>query len=264
MKPMVLNKLLSFTEKNFNLIRRYLLWEIVFLCYTVVNVLAIGYIGKDAGDAERILFLMTGSLLWGFLSVLFHEISAAIAWERWEGTLEYTFMAPINRSIYIVGQSIFAVVYGVTRTAISLFIVVMFFDLSLKGANLASALLVLVASSVSFIGLGIIASILPLLSPEKGEGATHIFQAALLLVSGIYYSIDVLPGWMQALSVVSPATYTLRAMRAAILRGAGLKVIGPDVVLLLVSGLVLVPVGFAIFSVAERYAKRTGKLSRSG
>src|SRR5687767_15849306 len=55
--------------------------------------------------------------------------------------------------------------------------------------------------------------VFPVMSAERGAEATHIFQGSLLLVSGVYYPIEVLPGWMQPLSAISPATYTLSACR---------------------------------------------------
>lgn len=88
--------LIAFIERNFALIKRYLGWELVFLTYNIVNALAIGLIGARMGK-EMVLYLIVGAMVWGFLSILFHEISESIAWERWEGTIEYTFMAPINR-----------------------------------------------------------------------------------------------------------------------------------------------------------------------
>ena len=44
--------------------------------------------------------------------------------------------------------------------------------------------------SISLIGLGILASILPLLYPERGEQMSFMVQALVLLVSGVYYSVD--------------------------------------------------------------------------
>lgn len=264
MKIKELYKLIAFTEKNFNLMKKYLVWEIVFLFYTIVNMLVIGYIGKETGDDQRVMFLMIGSLLWGFLSSIFQELSVSVAWERWEGTLEYTFMAPMHRSIYIFGQSLFAVIYGILRTLIALFFAIIFFDISMAGSNFTSAVMVLAIAGLSFIGLGITASILPLLYPEKGEGATRIIEAGLLLVSGIYYNIDILPVWMQKLSVFSPATYTLRAMRASLLDGAGIMDIWTDLFMLLIFGIILIPAGFFAFYLAESYAKKVGKLSRHG
>jgi ABC-2 type transport system permease protein len=67
---------------------------------------------------------------------------------------------------------------------------------------------------------------------------------------------------MQWIAKISPATYALRGIRAAILDGAGLA--WGDVWPLLVIGAVSVPLGLVIFRAGERYAKQHGKLKRSG
>lgn len=254
---------IAFVERNFALIKRYFGWELVFLSYNIVNALAIGLIGVHLGK-EMVLYLIIGALVWGFLSILFHEISESIAWERWEGTIEYTFMAPISRFVHLIGNCLHAVTYGVIRSTLILLIVVFFFNISIKGANLLGLVIILLVSGLSFVGLGLVAAILPLLSTEKGVYATHIFEAVLLLISGVYYEIDVLPTWIRPLSYISPATYTLRAMRAALLEGAAMKQLLPTILLLVAVGIVLIPFGMFIFREAELYAKRTGKLKRSG
>jgi ABC-2 type transport system permease protein len=53
-------------------------------------------------------------------------------------------------------------------------------------------------------------------------------------------------------------------MRAALLDGAGTATLLPHLGRLVIIGLVAVPLGLAIFRQAETYAKRTGKLKRSG
>jgi len=111
------------------------------------------------------------------------------AWERCEGTIEYTLMAPVSRFTHLVGTTLFSLVYGLFHTAVILFTVVVFFDLDLSRANLAAATVILVLGSISFIGLGIMAAILPLLFPERGAQMTNVVQAVLLLVSGIYYPV---------------------------------------------------------------------------
>ncbi|MCL5677517.1 MAG: ABC transporter permease [Firmicutes bacterium] len=265
----------AFVERNFYLVRRYLGWEVVFLVYTMVNTLTIGLIGVDSTGGtggqpasalanERVLYLIIGALLWGFLSILFETVSEAVAWERWEGTIEYTFMAPIHRFTHLGGTCLFGIVYGVLRTVLVLVAVVFFFRLDLHQANLWAALAVLVLSSFSFMGMGLIAAVLPLMSPERGPQATHIVQALLLLVSGVYYGVSALPHWLQPLAALSPATYTLNAAREALLHGAGLAQVAPDLWRLVALGLVLIPMGLGAFAWGEHYALRTGKLKRNG
>jgi ABC-2 type transport system permease protein len=106
--------------------------------------------------------------------------------------------------------------------------------------------------------------VLPLLSPEKGQQVSYIVSSVLLLVSGVYYEVDVLPGWMQAIATVSPVTYALQGARAALLDGAGAAQLWESLWPLLIMGVVFVPLGIFIFHLGESYAKRTGKLKRSG
>ncbi len=257
----------ALVERNFNLVKRYMEWEIVFMVYNIVNTLTIaliGIAGPEESMNERILFLVIGALLWGFLSILFHEVAQSVSWERWEGTIEYSFMAPIRRVTYLAGVCSFGVIYGLLRTCLCLLAVVLFLELSISQGNLLGLILVLIASSFSFMGLGLIAAVLPLMSPEKGAQATHILQACLLLVSGVYYEISVLPEWLQVFSVVSPATYTLEAARAALLENASISELLPDLLLLLGLGVIMVPVGLFVFNLGEKYAMRTGKLKRNG
>jgi ABC-2 type transport system permease protein len=93
---------------------------------------------------------------------------------------------------------------------------------------------------------------------------TFVLQSVLLLVSGVYYSIEILPPWMQVLSRLSPATYVLDGVRSGLIDGTPMTALLHDVWPLIVMGIVLIPVGLWAFGRAERYAKRTGKLKRVG
>ena len=93
---------------------------------------------------------------------------------------------------------------------------------------------------------------------------TFVLQSVLLLVSGVYYPVSVLPGWMQAISRLSPATYAIDGVRKGLIEGVAPSAVVGDIWPLIVMGIVFIPVGLWAFGRAERYAKRTGKLKRVG
>lgn len=262
----------AFIERNFNLTKRYWKWEVVFLVYTVANSVTMGFIGKGVESfsgatldtSYLILYMLLGSILWGYLSILFEIVAETVAWERWEETIEYTFMAPIHRANHLLSVCVYAILYGIIRSGLILFAVAFFFDLSLSSANLLSAAGILSVASFSFVGLGITAAILPLISPEKGVQVVHIFQALLLMFSGVYYEIDVLPYWMQVVARFSPATYALRGMRAAILEGQPFLSLWNQIWPLMLLGAALLPMGMITFGRMEIWAKTKGVLKRSG
>jgi len=258
-------------ERNVYLVRRYIWWDIAFFVWTVANTLTIVYIAKGieaAGgkiDVDRTTtILLIGAVIWAYLGIIFEILTETVAWERWEGTIEYTFMAPLARPVHLAGMGIFSVAYGVVRAVFLFGVVAALFDLQLPQANFWSAIVVLAIASISFVGIGMMTAVLPLISPEKGVQLGFIAQGVLLVVSGVYYPVDVLPGWMQALAVISPATYALDGIRAAILDGAGVGAVWHDLWPLIVIGAVAVPLGLEVFRRGERYAKRHGKLKRSG
>jgi ABC-2 type transport system permease protein len=253
----------AFIERNFFLSRRYWGWEIAFLIYSAAGALSISLIG--AGNPRLLLTLMVGAIFWNYLSVVFSWIAETISIERWEGTLEYTMMAPVHRTTHLLGAVAYAMVYGLIHTAAILVAVVLFFpDLSFANANIATIAGFMVLGSFSFVGIAMLAAILPLLYVERGAQMTFVLQSVLLLVSGVYYSISVLPGWMQVVSHVSPATYALDGVRKGLIEGAPLTALWGDIWPLLVMGTLFIPFGLWAFGKAERYAKRTGKLKRVG
>jgi ABC-2 type transport system permease protein len=265
---------LSFTERQFMLIKRLWGWEAMFLFYTLCSTMAIGYLATSLGEGgtvvsqakvnEITISLLVGTLLWGYLSTLFWELSATMSWERWEGTIEYTFMAPVSRAAHIFGMSIYAIVYSLCRAGATLGIVVLTFSIGFHNANWLAAFIVLLTATASFVGIGIMVSVLPLLAPEKGQMIVGAVEGGMLLVSGVYYPISVLPTWMQYVAKLSPATYTLEGIRAALIKGAGLTELAPQLMILALMGVLFIPLGLYLFGVAEIYCKRTGRLKRSG
>jgi ABC-2 type transport system permease protein len=273
-KPMITpgRQLMAFVFRDFSLTKRYLGWVVVFTFYAMVNSATIALIGVAAKDEQLTLTLIVGVLLWSFLSVLFNEIASSVAYERWEGTLEYTFMAPVSRLIHLFGVSLYAAIYSIIRLAVVIGGLAVFIKLDLSRANLLGILIVLLVSSFAFIGLGLMAAVLPVFSPERGAEATNIFQGCLLLVSGVYYPVEILPGWLQPLAKLSPATYSLSACRKLMGIGSGqtqvvgapISEVAPELLTLTLMGVVMVPAGLWVFGHVERWAKKTGKLKRTG
>jgi len=235
-------------ERNANLVKRYWSWELVWLVYSIANSLSVSYIGlgmvmiagKQNVDGQYlVLYLVVGTLVWRYLSIIFYWITDVIGMERWEGTIEYTLMAPIRRVTHMAGQTIFAVLYSLVFTGIIMAVTVVLFKIDLSSANMWGAVLMLLAGSFSFIAL-------------------------LLLVSGVYYPVEVLPEFLQKLSKLSPATYVLDGTRLALLKGSAIRELWSFIWPTLIMGLIAIPTGLWIFNQAESYAKRTGKLHRNG
>ena len=265
----------AFVEREIALSKRYWAWEIVWLVYGIVTSLSVAYIGlaapaitggqvDEAAVSRFVLYLLIGTIAWRFLGIIFENIGEVIAWERWEGTIEYTFMSPVPRLTHLLGMCAATLVRSIAFSVGILACVALFVPVDLSHANVVSALVLLGVGALAFVGLGIASAAFPLMWTEKGLQMAYIVQAVVLLVSGVYYPVDVLPAWMQVLATISPATYVIRGMRAALMDGADIATLWPEVWPALVVGLLSIPLGLRLFVAVERYAKRTGRLKRSG
>src|ERR671931_44616 len=133
-------------ERNWYLIKRYAWWELAFFLWTVANTLSIVFIAKGAEatgakiDVTRLTtILLIGAVIWAYLGIVFEILTETVAWERWEGTIEYTFMAPLSRSVHLIGMGLFAVFYGIVRASLLFGVVAAFFGLHMPGADFATA-----------------------------------------------------------------------------------------------------------------------------
>ncbi len=263
---------LAFFLRELDMRKRNWAWQAVWLIYDLMWALSVGFLGLGAAAVAGVeintdtyvLYLLVGSFMWTYLSSIFSTVSWAVTWERWEGTLEYTFMAPVKRTFHLMGNSIFAIIYGLFRMMVVFGLASLVFNFSLTESNLIGASVILIFASVSFIGLGMIAAVLPLISPEMGDKTTLIVEAVIMMVSGIFYPISTLPHWLQYLSKVSPGTYALEGIRKAVLDGLSINQLWTYIWPLIIIGIVLIPLGNYIFHLGERYVKRTGKLKRDG
>src|SRR5262249_48847067 len=98
-------------ERNLYLTRRYIWWEAASFVWPVANTLTIVFIAKGIEasggtiDVNRVTSsLLIGAVIWAYLGIIFEHLTETVAWERWEGTIEYTFMAPLRRWAHLAGM----------------------------------------------------------------------------------------------------------------------------------------------------------------
>jgi ABC-2 type transport system permease protein len=140
-------------ERNLYLVKRYIWWDVAFMLWTIANTLTIVFIarGVNVSEAEQNALatkFLVGGVIWAFLGIIFEIVTETVAWERWEGTIEYTFMAPVSRPVHLFGMGLFAVLYGIVRAAILFVAVVVFIGIHVPNANYAAALALLAIASI--------------------------------------------------------------------------------------------------------------------
>src|SRR5438045_7568490 len=160
----------AFVEREIALSKRYWAWELVWLVYGVVTSLSVAYIGlaapeitggeSDPAKVSRfVLYLLVGTITWRFLGLIFEQMGETIAWERWEGTIESTFMAPVPRLTHLLGMCAATLVRALGFSVAILAAVAIFVPVDLSHANPLAAIVLLVVGAVAFVGLALASAV---------------------------------------------------------------------------------------------------------
>ncbi len=159
------------------------------------------------------------------MAVLFSSImgGVSILWDREFGFLKEILIAPVSRFFVSLGKAIgsvtTAMIQGILILVIAWFTGVRY--VSIYGVLLGIA--VMFISGIGFIGLGIaIASRIE--SHEGFQMVMSFLTMPLVLLSGAFFPIANLPGWLKTLVYANPLTYGVEALRWSLLGSSTIPV----------------------------------------
>ncbi len=223
-------------------------------------------VGPAAGDAlqayggDYFAFVLIGIAFSGYFGVGLSSFSSSLRTAQTTGTLEAMLATPASLAAMILGSAQWNYWLTTLRVGVYLAIGWLVMGVDLGRGNWGAALLALLLTVIAFSALGILAASFVMVL-KRGDPVTWVFGSAASLLGGVYYPVEVMPGWLQWLARFVPVTYALRAMRLALLQGAGLADLAFDLSILGIFGLVLLPASLLAFRYAVRYARREGSLT---
>ncbi len=189
----------------------------------------------------------------GIISVLLLIIttlltSMAIVKEREIGTLEQLMVTPIKPWQLIAGKTIPFALLGFLEAGIALTFGVLWFNIPVVGSVGVLALLA-AAYILTTLGLGILVSTM-VSTQQQALFICWFILITSILLSGFFYPIENMPGWVQIITLVDPLRYFIEILRELMLKGAGLDVLWPELLALFI-------IGLSVFSMAVlRFHKR--------
>jgi len=205
-------------------------------------------------------FALVGIAFFDYMSVALSTFDESLQEARQNGTLENLLVTQTSLPVILAGSSLYPFALMSLHTAIYIGWGALLFGFPLQGANWLGAVLVLAASVLAFSGLGILSASY-LLVFKRGNPVNWAILGLSTVVGGMMYPISVLPAWLQYVARLTPVTYSLEGMRAAILGHASTRELLPPIAALLLFAAILLPTSFAIFSWALRRTKITGTLT---
>jgi ABC-2 type transport system permease protein len=204
-------------------------------------------------------FAAVGIAVGVFIQFGLDRVSAAMRGEQLMGTLESVLMTPTAPSTIQIGSVAFDLVYIPLRTAVFLGAITVAFGLDFSAAGIIPALLLLVAFIPFVWGLGVLTAAL-LLTFRRGTGFIGLGTVILGLLSGVYFPLSLLPGWLHGIAEDNPVARAIEGMRDALLGGAGFSDVAPTFGLLLPFSALSLAVGIGAFRLAVRRERHRGTL----
>lgn len=205
-------------------------------------------------------FVVLGLAFSRYLATGVLSFAGSLRDEQVQGTLEAILTTP-TRSVTLIGGGLaWEMLWTTGEVLLYVGLGAACFGLDLGRINVLASLVLLVLSIGTLSSLGVLSASAALLYKEFNP-VGWILGGLMRLVSGVYFPVAILPGWLEALARVVPLTYALEGLRQAVLVGAPLSRLWKETLALCGFALVLWPLALLSFSWTLRRLKATGTLS---
>jgi len=216
----------------------------------VLNPISISVESIVPGGGSSFDFIAPGFIAMNVMMSGLTALGAALARERESGTLAGILMSPISRMSIILGKTVSHAIRNLFQASITMTIAILVFGITIRGNPLLIAA-ILVVGTISFLGLGIVATSIAK-EQESAQMVLGLLQFAMMFLSGVLFPIEQMPSVLQLVSKVLPLTYVVDALRKVMILGAGIESIIFPLSILIILGVVTMTLGVPLFDRATR------------
>ncbi|MFC1658030.1 ABC transporter permease [Candidatus Omnitrophota bacterium] len=267
---MFFRKLIAFIKKDFLIHISYRISFMLNILGVIVSVLIFYFIAKMFGQGMNpylaeygvgyFPFVLIGLAFYNYLSLALKTFSISLREEQMMGTLETIFLSPTKISNIIICMPCWDFVFSSLNALVCLFFGICFLGVKLVNPNFLVITVILILTIISSISIGIISGAFIMIF-KRGDPITWSINLISAIFGGVYFPVTILPKNLHFISKLLPITYSLEALRYALLKGYGIKALLPEIISLLVFCIVLIPLSISIFKYAVRKAKISGSLA---
>jgi len=221
----------------------------------------VGHSATVGTPEEYFQFIVVGVTISNVLRAAVMTAAANARSDQVQGTLEILATQPISPMALALGWSALPMMEAILEGAVTMLVAV---PLGFSGftPDWLSVALVLAISIAVFLAIGFIGAAF-VLAIQQGTGVMGLILGVMSLAGGTIFPTSVLPESLHFLTTISPLTYTLRAMRGAMLEGQSPgHLLSTSLGVVLIYAAVAIPLGTIALSMSFRFARSRGSLSR--
>lgn len=168
------------------------------------------YFTRLFGGVDYVTFIVSGLVVTtAFIGSFISGIS--VIWDKQFGFLKESLVAPASRRVIILGRIVGDSIVN-TIQALLVIAVALPFANGLRLENIPLRLLYIFITALGFTGLGTAVS-LKISSMEGFQMIVNLLTMPLMFLSGVFYPLTQMPGWMQVASKLNPLTYSVHGVR---------------------------------------------------
>jgi ABC-2 type transport system permease protein len=264
-----LNKAAAFIKRDFRIESGYQAAFLMGLVESIMLLVILHFVGqlispKESGALTRygtryFPFALVGVAFARYFDLMLRMFSDSIRTAQVTGCLESMLSSQTGCITIVLLSSLYSLISGAVQLILILVGGVLMFGVDLRHMDIPATLVVLLVSVAIFVACGVI-SAAAIVWLKKGDPITWVLGSFGTILGGAYFPIDVMPAWMQKLSLLVPVTYSLDALRLTMLKGGSLASAAKPIGILGVMAVILLPLGAALFAAAVRKGRREGTL----
>ena len=209
---------------------------------------------------DRIAFVAVGNAIASVAYVAIFSVCNITGEEKQGGTLTPLLVTPANRMAMFVGRAMFQVLNGIATVFIALFYAWAVFDVDFSMTNWPALIVVVVLTSLTTVGFGLMLSSFGLYL-RTSMVIANIFLFIGLLFSGVNFPVTYLPDYLQPLAYIFPLTYGTEAAREAV-SGTSLLGMADLLIAQMIVGTIALLIGYLIFKLFEDLSRRLGTMDK--
>jgi len=188
-------------------------------------------------------FIAPGIIIFGLL-ILIPTSARIIVHDKEKGFLSRLLTTPLRPVEFISGYSLCLVVIAIAQ--IIIFMAAAWgFGMDIVG-SIGLTFLIFLLTALCSIGIGMVVAALSK-TENQAEPLCWIFAMPLAILSGCWFSVEMLPSYLSNIAYAFPYAHAIDASRAVITRGVGMEAVSNDVIFLAGWTLIIFAIGVILF-----------------
>ena len=208
---------------------------------------------------EYFAFVIIGVLIFTVITATLTTPHMALRQELVAGTFERLLLAPGGTIASIVSLLLYPVLYALLTVMAMLVFAAAVFDVELRWSTLPAGLPLALLAVLAFAPFGVLLQASVVIAKKAPPGTSYLILG-IALISGLYFPVSLLPGWVQWMSEVQPFTPAVDLLRWSLSGRPLADSVWLNVAKLVGFAAVMMPLALGVLAVMLRQSRRRGTI----